>query len=510
MSAAAALAGAETNGRAADASAALLSAKAIVKSFGGVQAVKGVDFAIRAGEIHALVGENGAGKSTLVKMLSGMIPPDAGEVLYEGAPVQFDTVRQAQALGIQTIHQELELALPLSIEENVFLGWLPGRHGLVDRDELRKRTRETLKLLGADLDPATKVGTLRVSDCQLVEIARAMVRKLRVLIMDEPTAALPPVEVGHLFERIRALKAAGIGVVYISHKLDEVLEIADRITVMRDGLIVASMERAAFDRETLVRQILGRELSQLTLAKSATTATPVVACEGLTCVPELDDVSFTVAPGEIVGFFGLLGSGHGAIAEALFGVRPATFRRCRIGNLDRLPTDPAEAIVNKIGLVPADRKREGVFLRLSVRENLLLPSIGQITRFGVLDFAAARRVVQDLVAKFGIRCASDLQNVSDLSGGNQQKVALAKWHPAQVNILLLDEPTRGVDVGAKAEIYKLLRSGVGAGMACLIFSSDAEEIAKTCDRAYVLRRGRIMAELEGGALDIARLTEAAL
>jgi ABC-type sugar transport system ATPase subunit len=497
-------------GRADVSSTALLSTVEIHKSFGGVHAVKDVNFSIRAGEIHALVGENGAGKSTLVKMLSGMLEPDAGQVLFEGQPAHLNSARRAQALGIQTIHQELELALPLSIEENVFLGGLPSRYGLVNRDEMRKRTRETLSLLGADLDPATRVGTLRVSDCQLVEIARAMVRKLRVLIMDEPTAALPPVEVGHLFERIRALKAAGIGVVYISHKLDEVLEIADRITIMRDGRIVATMARGDFDRESLVRQILGRELSQLTIAKSATTATPVVACEGLTSAPELDDVSFTVAPGEIVGFFGLLGSGYGAIAEALFGVRPATFRHCRIGDLERCPTDPAEAIAHKIGLVPADRKRDGVFLRLSVRENLLLPSIRQITRFGVLDFAAARRIVQDLVAKFGIRCASDDQNVSELSGGNQQKVALAKWHPAQVNILLLDEPTRGVDVGAKAEIYKLLRDGVGAGMACLIFSSDAEEVAKTCDRAYVLKRGRITVELGGDALDIARLTEAAL
>ena len=498
------------DGRAGVLSAALLSTINISKSFGGVHAVKDVNFVIRAGEIHALVGENGAGKSTLVKMLSGTLEPDGGQIFFEGQLVHLNSTARAQALGIQTIHQELELALPLSIEENVFLGELPSRHGLVNRDELRKKTRETLSLLGADLNPGMHVSRLRVSDCQLVEIARAMVRKLRVLIMDEPTAALPPVEVGHLFERIRALKVAGIGVVYISHKLDEVLEIADRITVMRDGCIVGTLTRDDFDRNRLVRQILGRELSHLTTAKSATTATPVVACEGLSSVPELDDVSFAVAPGEIVGFFGLLGSGYGAVAEALFGMRPVTFRHCRIGKLNRCPTGPAEAIAHKIGLVPADRKRDGVFLRLSVRENLLLPSIQQITRFGVLDFVAARRIVQDLIAKFGIRCASDLQNVRDLSGGNQQKVALAKWHPAQIKILLLDEPTRGVDVGAKAEIYKLLRDGVHGGMACLIFSSDAEEVANTCDRAYVLKRGKITVELGGNALDIASLTEAAL
>ncbi len=457
-----------------------------------------------------LVGENGAGKSTLVNLLSGMLAPDAGQLQFDGRPVRFESVRHAQALGIQTIHQELELALPLSIEENIFLGNLPGRHGLVDRDALRKKTRDTLSLLGANLEPATRVGALRVSDRQLIEIARAMVRTLRVLIMDEPTAALPPVEVNHLFERIRALKTAGVGVVYISHKLDEVLEIADRITVMRDGRIVASMARHEFDRDNLVRHILGHTLSQFSIEPCGTTQAAIVVCDGLSSAPELDDVSFAIAPGEIVGFFGLLGSGHGAVAEALFGVRPADFRRCRIGGLDRLPANPAEAIAHKIGLVPADRKRDGVFLRLSVSENLLLPSLRQVTRCGLLDFSAARRVVQDLIAKFDIRCAATEQTVGELSGGNQQKVALAKWHPAQVNILLLDEPTRGVDVGGRAEIYQLLRDGVSAGMACIVFSSDAEEVAKICTRAYVMKHGRITAELAGDMLTIARLTEAAL
>ena len=487
-----------------------VACRGVHKRYGGVHAVDDGHFEVRPGEVHALLGENGAGKSTLVKILSGIVIPDEGDIEVDGHKVSFSTAGEAQALGIQTIHQELELALPLSVEENVFLGNLPGRNGLVDRRAMRQRTREVLGLLGADIAPTARIDSLRVSDRQVVEIARAMVRNLRILIMDEPTAALPPVEVERVFARVRSLRNAGVGIVYISHKLDEVLQIADRITVMRDGRIVASLNRSEVDRETLVRHILGRDLASSSISRSTRSGDILVRCRNLRSENDLQDATFDVARGEVVGFFGLLGSGYGAIGEALFGIRPAEADDVQLGALSRLPANPAEAIANHIGYVPADRKREGLILRASIHENLILPSYAAVTRFGLIDRPRARTVTERLVSIFGVRCASVTQNAGELSGGNQQKIVIAKWQPTQARLLVMDEPTRGVDVGAKVEIYRQLRGHVEDGAACIILSSDAEEITKTCDRAYVLKRGRIEAELAGADLTVAALTQAAL
>lgn len=487
-----------------------LAARGIDKHFGGVHALKGVDFEVADAEIHALVGENGAGKSTLIKILSGLVAPDAGEIRMNGAPVQIGSVKAAQALGIQTIHQELELALPLSVAENVFMGRLPSRARMVDFAALERQTAEALAKLGAQIDPRTRVRDLSVSDRQVVEIARTVVREARIVIMDEPTAALPPREVQRLFQVIRALKAAGVAVVYVSHKLDEVLAIADRITVLRDGTRVASLARDEGNRATLVRHILGRELAEFNIARQPPRGEAAIVCRGVACEPALHDLSFESHRGEVLGFFGLLGAGQSLIGDLLVGARAATARSIRINDIEGLPADPHEAVRRGIGYVPADRKVAGLALALSVEENLLLPDLPSVTRWGVIDQRRARARAEDLVQRFRIRCNSILQRARQLSGGNQQKVALAKWIGRKVAVLILDEPTRGVDVGAKVEIYRVLREVAAAGSACIVASSDAGEIVAVCDRAIVLKEGRAVAELSGGAMTADALTAAAI
>lgn len=488
----------------------LIEARAVAKNYGGVAALKGVDFSVRAGEVHALVGENGAGKSTLVKILSGIVQPDAGSIAWCGVPIVLGTPADSMRLGIRTIHQELELALPISVAENVFLGAIPSRAGFVDRAALKARTQAVLDSLGAGFGPEARLAELRVADRQVVEIARAVVGSARVLFMDEPTAALPPVEAERLLARIRALKAQGIGVVYISHRLDEVLAIADRITVLRDGERVGEYARGELDRTTLISRIIGRELAALSLPKAEATDADALACEGLTVAGALEDVSFRVGRGEIVGFFGLLGAGQSAIAEALFGLTRGSFRAFRAPGLARLPASPRQAMAAGFGYVPADRKNEGLALGLPIALNLLLPVLGSVTAGGFIHRGRLRQRALDIVGLLDIRCRDVAQPVGDLSGGNQQKVALGKWIAAGSSVLLLDEPTRGVDVGAKAEIYTLLRRFADTGGTCLVFSSDAEEIRTVCDRAYALSRGRIVAELKGSELDAATLVQAAL
>jgi ABC-type sugar transport system ATPase subunit len=328
--------------------------------------------------------------------------------------------------------------------------------------------------------------------------------------MDEPTAALPPREVERLFQVIRALKASGVAVVYVSHKLDEVLAIADRITVLRDGATVASLARDEANRATLVRHILGRELAEFSIEKQPPRGEAAIVCRGVACEPSLHDLSFESYRGEVLGFFGLLGAGQSVIGDLLVGARAATAQSMRINQVEGLPADPHHAVRRGIGYVPADRKVAGLALALSVQENLLLPDLPAFTRWGVIDQRRARTRAGELVQRFRIRCDSILQRARQLSGGNQQKVALAKWIGRKVAVLVLDEPTRGVDVGAKVEIYRVLREVAAAGSACIIASSDAGEIAAVCDRAIVLKEGRPVAELSGRSMTADALTAAAI
>ena len=489
---------------------ALIEAVGLTKSFGGVHAVRSMDFAVFPGEVHALVGENGAGKSTLVKMLSGILASDAGEIRSDGVRTSLNSPADALDRGVHTIHQELELLPTLSIAENVFLGMLPARGIAVDRSELRRRTQSIINELAAPLDPNALIRDLYIGDRQVVEIAKALVRNARVLIMDEPTAALPPVEAGRLMEVIARLRNRGVGIVYVSHKLEEILKIADRITVMRDGAKVAEVAPSHTNRETLVSLILGHDLTELSLEKVPPTANPIIRVSNLSIEGNVEGASFEVRPNEIVGFFGLLGAGQSSIAEALFGCRPASAAHIAISDVHRVPKAPGGVIAAGIGYVPSDRKGAGLALSLPIWENLLMADLGKATRAGIVRRPLVERWCRAAVDAFDIRCNSLHQKVGSLSGGNQQKVVLGRWHDEKIRFLLLDEPTRGVDVGAKAEIYRLLDNFSKHGGACLIFSSDAEEVAAVCSRAYAMRRGEIVHELGPGRITAKELVAAVL
>jgi ABC-type sugar transport system ATPase subunit len=487
-----------------------LRAYGIEKRYGGVCALRGVDFDLRCGEVHALLGENGAGKSTLIKILSGIVSLDGGRIEIDGALVNIRNAATAHALGIQTVHQELELAAPLSVAENIFMGRLPTKGGMIARGELRRSAAEALERIGATIDPDAIVASLSVSDRQVLEIVRAIVRDARILILDEPTAALPSREVDRLLAVIRRLVEKGVSVIYVSHRLEEVLRVADRVTVLRDGRRVAELEKSQIDRATLIRNILGRELAEFSVPHRSPDGRTDIECQGLSSGPELKNLNFHVRSGEVLGFFGLLGAGQGAVGDALFGMRPASAEHCVIGNIQGLPDCPRDALRRDMGYVPADRKGAGLAMPLSINENLLLADLKSVTRWGVWNRNAAEARGKELVERYGIRCRSLSQPVQELSGGNQQKVSVAKWAARRVRRLFLDEPTRGVDVGAKIEVYRFIRSFAAEGGCCMVASGDPAEIASVADRAIVLKNGSAVAELTGDALEEAALVEAAL
>jgi ABC-type sugar transport system ATPase subunit len=484
----------------------------IEKRFGGVAALRGVDFDLAAGEVHAIIGENGAGKSTLIKILSGLHAPDSGSIRFDGAPVRLCSASDAQRLGIQTVHQELELAEGLTVAENLFMGRLPrGRFGLIERRAAEQEARRGLARLGALIDPASRIADLSIGDRQVVEITRAILRRARVVVMDEPTATLPASEVGRLFEVISRLTAAGTGVIYVSHRLEEVLAIADRITVLRDGQVTARINRGEADRVELIRHILGRDLVEFTHGPPADPdGAAVMRCENLRCPPSLNGLSFAARHGEVLGFFGLLGAGQNMVGDALFGLRPAKADFFHAGSASGLPRDPRAALARGFGYVPADRKGAGLALGLSISDNLCMPNLAAISRGGMIDRTKEQCVARALIDEYRIRCASPDQQVGDLSGGNQQKVSVAKWANRGLSTLFFDEPTRGVDVGARVEIYRFIRDFAAGGRTVLVASSDADEIAGLCDRAIVLRAGVAALELSGAELSEAKLLELAL
>jgi len=474
----------------------LLEARSLTKSFPGVRALKGVSLTVECGEVLAVIGENGAGKSTLMKILAGVQTADSGDILLNGQPVALRSVHDALAQGIALIHQELNLADNLDVAANIFLGREPRRFGWIDTARTHREAKQFLDAVGLDVPPTTLVSTLAIGQQQLVEIAKALSTNARVLIMDEPTSSLSAREAENLFKVIRDLRARGVSIVYISHRLGEVKQLADRVTVLRDGENSGELAREEINHAAMVKLMVGRDLSQFYAHTPHTPGEVTLAVDRLrTPAHPRHAVSFTVRAGEIVGLAGLVGAGRTEVLLSLFGVTPAQGGTIRVGGKEVSPASPQEAIEAGLALVPEDRKQQGVVLGLPVRENLSLASLRRDQRMGFLNEARELAVSAEMTAAMRIKTPNDRQVVRFLSGGNQQKVVLGKWLAIQPRLLFLDEPTRGIDVGAKQEIYKLMEELARKGVAILFVSSEMEEILGLSDRVLVMHEGRIAGEL---------------
>jgi ABC-type sugar transport system ATPase subunit len=474
----------------------LLEMRGIVKRFGRVEVLHGVDLTLYAGEVHALLGENGAGKSTLMKILSGDYIPDGGTVTMGGSPVNVRSPRDAEAAGIRIIHQELNYAGELSVAENVLLGHLPRRKGalgwVVDWPAAYRRSAEILATLKADIDPQEKMGNLGVGKKQLVEIAKALSSDVRVLVMDEPTAALTSREVHLLFETIALLRERGVAIVYISHRLDEVEEIAQRLTVLRDGNLAGVISTGNISRADIVRLMVGRPMEEMYPQREGEPGEPVLEVTGLSKARAFQDVSFTIRKGEIVGLYGLLGAGQAEVARALFGSPAADAGQVKVGGQPVRVGGPRDAKKSGIGLVPDDRKVDGLILGMSVADNMMLGNWASVTSGGVFQPARESARVGHWSERLGIRMASAAQPIGTLSGGNQQKAVLARWLEAGTKVLLLAEPTRGIDVGARADIYNVIEELRRQGLSLALISTDMEEVLALSDRIVVFAQGRVV------------------
>ncbi|MGW7072831.1 sugar ABC transporter ATP-binding protein [Streptomyces sp. NPDC054855] len=491
----------------------VLSVTGLSKTFPGVRALDGVDFTARAGEVHALIGENGAGKSTLIKVLTGVYAPDAGELTYNGQQVTFATPLDAQHAGISTIYQEVNLVPLMSVARNLFLGREPrGRLGLIDFRRMHREADEALRRLGIRVNVRRPLRELGVGTQQMVALARAVSVDAQVVIMDEPTSSLEPREVQTLFGVIRMLRDRGIAVIYVSHRLEELYEVCDAVTVLRDGKLVHTGPIVELDRLRLVSLMLGREIGEVReegvtkfSGEHAPETQPVLQASDLTLRHHLHGVSVDIRPGEVVGLGGLLGSGRSETAKAIAGaLSPDSGRVVVAGDAVRTGSPPA-AIRAGISLLPEDRKAEGIVPGLSVRENIALAALPRLSRLGLVNEAAIDSIVDTFMKRLRIKASGPHQKVGELSGGNQQKVLLARWLAMNPKVLLLDEPTRGIDIGAKAEVQKLIDELANDGLAVLLISSDMEELIEGSDRVIVLKDGTVIEELTGS-----KVTEDAL
>lgn len=482
----------------------VLAAEGIVKRYPGVLALNHVDFDVRAGEVHGLIGENGAGKTTLMHILAGANFADEGVIRLDGKAVQFANPGEATDCGIALVHQELNLVPHLTVAENIFLGReLVSGTGFIRSREQYAQCRTLLASLDDTIDPNTAVHELRVGQQQVVEIAKAINLNARVIFMDEPTSAISDQEVESLFCQIRSLRDSGVSVVYVSHKLDELLNISDRITVLRDGQFVQTVKTAEADRDSVVRLMVGRPLVDLYIHSPALPDQPERLCvESLTLVrkharrPLVDDVSFSVRGGEVFGIFGLMGAGRTELLEAIFGVHPNRMTgKISIDGITHHLTSPQQALAQGLGLVPEDRKHQGLILGMSVEQNISLSNLAEMETAGFLNKRAERDHAQSFVDQFSIRTPNVTQPVRALSGGNQQKVVLSKVLSRKPGVLMLDEPTRGIDVSAKREIYGLIDQLKQRGIAIVIVSSELPELLGIADRIIVMCEGRKTAEL---------------
>ena len=487
----------------------LLSAAGLSKSFPGVRALEGVDFELRPGEVHALLGENGAGKSTLIKILGGAVVPDAGEARLEGRPLPLGDPLAVRRLGINVVYQELTLVPEMTAAENIFLGREQGRP-LLRRREMARAAHSLLDGLGARVAPGAPVRSLSVAQQQLVEIARALANESKAIILDEPSATLSDPEVERLFTVMRGLRARGLGIVYISHRLEEIFAIADRVTILRDGRTVASSPVAGIDRAQLIRWMVGRELTEEFPPRAPAPGDAVLEVRGLACPPHFSDVSLTVRRGEIVGLAGLVGAGRTSVALALFGALPAARGEVRLDGRPVRFGSPADAINAGMGYVTEDRRRRGLFRMLSSGANITISYLRSLTRLGVLTPGRERPVAAAAAKEFDVRAQAGLgQPAGTLSGGNQQKLLLARLLLRPRKLLVLDEPTRGIDVGAKAEIYALMNRLTAQGLGILMISSELPEVLGMSDRVVVMHEGRTAGELSRAQATPERVMELA-
>jgi ribose transport system ATP-binding protein len=489
----------------------LLSMRGITKRFPGVVALDGVSIELRAGEVLALMGENGAGKSTLMKVLGGACSPDEGQVLVGGRVALIDSVRAAQQHGIALIHQELSIAPNLDIAANIFLGnERPGRVRLLSplpRRAQRARAKELLERVGLFVSPDTRAASLRTGQLQMMEIAKALALNARIIVMDEPTSSLTTSESEQLFAIVRQLRAEGIGIIYISHRLEEVLLLADRITVLRDGRHVGDLERETVTHDGLVSLMVGREMSGHYFPSKAerSAGEVVLEVENVVFQGASAPVSFSVRRGEILGFAGLIGAGRTELMSALFGALPVLSGRMTLLGEPYAPRSPRDAIERGVFLAPEDRKRHGLVLPMSIAQNTTLPDVRRYRRLGIFDRDAERSVALSEIARLRIKARGPEQKVVNLSGGNQQKVVLGKWLAMNPKLLILDEPTRGIDVGAKAEIYRHAAELARSGLAIIMVSSDMEEVIGLSDRVVVMRQRAIRGILERDAISSERI-----
>jgi ribose transport system ATP-binding protein len=486
----------------------------VSKRFAGTVALDRVDLALHAGQVHALVGENGAGKSTLIKIITGVYRPDGGVVRYQGEPVGFGAPRDAQAAGISTIYQELNLVPGMSVARNLFLGREPlNRLRLIDFASMHRAARDLLARYGVSVDVRRPVGELGAGVQQMVAVARAVSADARVVIMDEPTSSLEPREVDRLASVIELLRADGVAVLYVTHKLDEVQRLCQQVTVLRDGRRVHTGPVAATSRLGLVATMLGRRIDEVREhgmtrfgeGHGSSGGEPVLRATGLTRPAVLDGVSVDVHAGEVVGLAGLLGSGRTETVRAVFGADPVDGGSISIDGVRRRRWSPAAAIAAGVGLVPEDRKAEGVIPDLSVHDNIVLAALPRLTRAGFVSERRCREIVDVFVRRLRIKISGPDQRVRDLSGGNQQKVLLARMLCLEPRVLLLDEPTRGIDVGAKAEIQALIDELASHGLGVVLISSELEEIVEGADRVLVLRDGAVVGVLTGDAISESRI-----
>jgi len=480
----------------------LVEMKGIEKRFPGVHALKAVQFDLRPGEVHALMGENGAGKSTLMKIMSGIYARDGGEMFVDGQPVTPDGPRAAQDLGIGIIHQELSLMNDLTAAQNVLIGREPRRSfGRLDEAALNAKTAEIFASLNLKMNPRTQVSTQTIARQQLIEIAKALSYNPRVLIMDEPTAALNDVEINELFTVIEKLKADGVGIVYISHRMDEIKRIADRVTILRDGAYIDTVEAADTPLSTIIQLMVGREVTQNAPDIPDTSTSPVaLEVRNLSRGKDVRDVSFDVRKGEILGFAGLMGAGRTEVARIIFGADPRDHGEIFVDGQSVDIRTPNTAVQAGIGYLSEDRKHFGLAVDMTVRANVAMADLGRFTgKTGVLNEAAMERVANEYIGRLGIRTPSDTQEVRFLSGGNQQKVVIAKWLLRDCDVLIFDEPTRGIDIGAKSEIYSLLEDLAAQGRAIIVISSELPEVMRLSHRIAVMCEGRLTGILPGGA-----------